>query len=122
MKYKTTIELVTEAKDKNEAIEIAGEYLSGNIMSGVDMKCLTRPVMRYGGKVIASISVSLALVIVGFVVTLQTKTVQNVFHGGASISAVQPPLKTSSIEKKDSSFKKEWEDKQTRQMLDYIKR
>ena len=37
MKYRTVIEVVTEAKDKSEAIEIVGEYLSGDILSGVQM-------------------------------------------------------------------------------------
>ena len=54
MKYKTTIEIVADAGDKSEAMEIAGEYLSGNLISGVRMKCRTNPV--YVSKVRAAAS------------------------------------------------------------------
>jgi hypothetical protein len=122
MKYKTTIELITEAKDKNEAVEIAGEYLSGNIISGVQMKCLSKPVALYNGKVVCTIAVTLALVIVGFVVTLQSKAPQSLVSNTAAISAVQPPLKTVADSKKSVDFKKQWEAKQNKQILDYIKK
>jgi hypothetical protein len=122
MKYKTTIELITEAKDKNEAVEIAGEYLSGNIVSGVRMKCLSKPVALYNGKVVCTIAVTLALVIVGFVVTLQSKVPHSLVSNTAAISAVQPPLKTGAADKKSADFKKEWKAKQDKEILDYIKR
>lgn len=122
MKYKTTIELITEASDKNEAVEIAGEYLSGSIASGVQMKCASRPVSRYNGKIIASIAVSLAIVVVGLMVTLQTKTAPTVVQNAAGYNAIQPPLKTQEEAKKDSTFKKEWDDKQTKEILNYLKK
>jgi hypothetical protein len=122
MKYKTTIELTMDAKDKGEAIEIAGEYLSGNIMSGVDMKCMTKRVTLYNGKVIATIAVSLALVIVAFAVGLETKAGHNFIQSSPAISAVQPPLKTSADANKDAAFKKAWEDKKTAEIINYIKR
>jgi len=122
MRYKTTIEIITEAKDKHEAAEIAGEYLSGDIVSGVSMKCGSRPVSCYNGKVVASIAVSLAIVIVGLVATLQTKTPGIIGRGSASFDAVQPPLKTSVVVEKDSKFKKEWQEKKTKEILNFIKK
>ena len=39
MKYKTIIELICDAADKEDAFHIAGEYLRGEVESGVEMKC-----------------------------------------------------------------------------------
>ena len=122
MRYKTTIEIVTEASNKHEAAEIAGEYLSGDIVSGVKMKCASRPVPSYNGKVVASVAVSLAIIIVGLVVTLQTKTPGMMGRSSASFDAVQPPLKTSVVVEKDSNFKKEWQEKKTKEILNFIKK
>ena len=60
MKFKTTIKLITEAKDKNEAMEIAGEYLSGNLATGVDMKLHTVSVRRNRQLLAGAIMVVLA--------------------------------------------------------------
>ena len=40
VKFKTTIEISSEAENKNEAMEIVGEYLAGYLSSGVDMPSL----------------------------------------------------------------------------------
>ena len=45
-KYKTIIELVMEANDSSEALDIAGEYLRGNIESGVSIKCYSQPLQK----------------------------------------------------------------------------
>ncbi|MFH1995843.1 MAG: hypothetical protein ABIJ27_02455 [Candidatus Omnitrophota bacterium] len=46
-RYRTVIEVMTEAEDQHEAADIAGEYLRGNISSGVSMKCSTRPAYKF---------------------------------------------------------------------------
>jgi len=48
-RYRTIIELVTEAEDRHEATDLAGEYLRGNISDGVSMRCSTYPVNRFCG-------------------------------------------------------------------------
>ncbi|UCD54702.1 MAG: hypothetical protein JSV93_04045 [Candidatus Omnitrophota bacterium] len=44
MKYQTVIKILTDAESEHEATDIAGEFLRGNIETGVKMKCYTRPV------------------------------------------------------------------------------
>ena len=45
-RYKTVIEVVTEAEDQFEAVDIAGEYLRGNISNGVSMRCSAYPLQK----------------------------------------------------------------------------
>ena len=119
MKYKTTIEIVTNAQDKNEAMEIVGEYLSGHLSSGVDMKCATRRFSHYAKPVISVIALSLVFFI-GILSIINIKPSKITIGNISGINAVQPPLKTSAtIEKAD--FKKEWEAKQTKEALKLIK-
>lgn len=119
MKYKTTIELVTNAQDKNEAMEIVGEYLSGHLSSGVDMKCYTKRHAPYVKATVSIVALSLVFFI-GILSIINIKPSKITIGNIAGINAVQPPLKTSSsIEKAD--FKKEWEEKQTKEALKFIK-
>jgi len=116
MKYRTTIEIVSEAKDQREAIEIVGEYLSGNINSGVQMKCLTHP---------AQSSIKIAVTTLLFVGLLCGSIFSAIYAkpGAATIpmnpgmSAIQPPLKTSVVDKKSADFKKAWQAAQVKETL-----
>ena len=122
MKYKTTIEIVADAEDRNEAMEIAGEYLSGNLISGVDMRCRTKPVQSFAmAGIVSSIAIFL-LIAVGIVSSINTQGSKVSLSSISGASAIQPPLKTSILDKKDSAFKKEWEQKQAKEILDYIKK
>ena len=47
MKYRTVIELVVEADNEHEATDIAGEYLRGDLESGVRMKFSTKPLTAH---------------------------------------------------------------------------
>jgi len=47
MKYQTVIKILTDAESEHEATDIAGEFLRGNLETGVRMKCYTRPVKSY---------------------------------------------------------------------------
>ncbi|MBI5143578.1 MAG: hypothetical protein HZA30_00725 [Candidatus Omnitrophica bacterium] len=119
MKYKTTIEIVTNAQDNNEAMEIVGEYLSGHLSSGVDMKCSTKRFSPYAKPIISVVALCLVFLI-GILSVINVKPSKITIGNIAGINAVQPPLKTSStIEKAD--FKKEWETKQTKEALKLIK-
>jgi len=122
MKYKTTIEIVAEAEDRDEAMEIAGEYLSGNLISGVDMRCRTKPVQSFK-KVGVVLSIAIfVLVTIGIVSSINTHGSKISLSNISGASAIQPPLKTSILNKKDAEFKKEWENKQAKEILDYIKK
>jgi len=120
MKYKTTIELVSEADNKNEAIEIAGEYLSGNLVSGVEMRCLTMPVRKYN-KYILSTAVVLLLVLIPLLSALCSKHPHNAAAGIGGSDAIQIPLTTSIVDaRKDMEFKRAWQDKQISETLKAI--
>ena len=106
MRYKTRIEITTEAADKNEAIEIVGEYLSGNIVSGIDMRCTTKPVNSQQ-KTIISVAVISLLLLVGIAVSNYTRPTANLSVSVPGVDAVQPPLKTSAKDKVDAKFKKQ---------------
>jgi len=121
MKYKTTIELTLDAADKNEAAEIAGDYLSGNLSSGVNMKCRTRPMQSYN-KYVVSVCAVLLIVTVSAIPIFYPKHSKEITPSMAGIDACQAPLKTSSVDKKDADFKKAWRDRQAKATLDFIKR
>ena len=120
-KYKTKIEITSEASNKDEAMEIVGDYLSGNIASGIGMKYTTNPV-RFYNNTAARITVVMILITLGFLSGVKTKAVYQPAVGICQMAAVQPPLKTSSSNAIDTQFKKEWEDKQTREALNLIKK
>lgn len=117
MKFRTTIEIVSEATDKHEALELVGEYLAGNIISGVDMRCTTRSAVGVKKIIVSCIAVSLFLFI-GIASMGHLKAGTGLFSNLASVSAVQPPLKTSI--NKDADFKKKWDERQATQALSRI--
>jgi len=117
MKYKTIIQITTEATDKSEAMEIVGDYLSGNIMSGVEMKCRTTPRIDYKGGILLGIALFSFVILGG---ALFTSTIGGSSFGTSNLavaSAMQPPLKTSLIASKNDSFKEDWQNKQTKEAL-----
>ena len=116
MKYRTTIEIVSEATDKNEALEIVGDYLSGNINSGVQMKCLTNPAQSYM-KIAVTALLFLALLGGSIFSALYTKPGAPVISATPGMSAIQPPLKTSVTDKKSANFKREWQTLQVKETL-----
>jgi len=116
MKYRTTIEIVSEAKDKNEAMEIVGEYLSGNITSGVHMKCLTDPVNSYA-KIIVTALLFLALLGGSIFSALYSKPGSTTISAVPGVNAIQPPLKTSVVDRKSDDFKKEWQTRQVKEAI-----
>ena len=121
MKFKTTIKLVTEANDKNEATEIAGDYLSGNLTTGVRMKFRTVPV--FSNKERAGIVLVIALIAGVLILPLShSKHTQHFIQNLPEDSVIQPPLKTSPGVEKFSGFKKEWLTRNAQETLSSIKR
>ena len=121
MKFKTTIEIITEADSKAEATEIAGEYLSGNLVSGVKMTCKTRPSSAAKNGAIVALIISL-LVTGGIFSVTQARSPQanNIGLSICGIRGVQPPLKTAPAINVDSGFKKDWNNKITESTLKHI--
>ena len=120
MKFRTVIKLVSDARDKSEALDLVEDYLAGNIVHGVDMKCVTKPVHTHAK--IAGVATLVLAVALGVVMTSNMKHSQNILQNVPGVSAVQPPLNTSSIEAKSSKFKQEWQDRQTQEALNRITR
>jgi hypothetical protein len=121
-KYKTKIEITAPATNKDEAMEIVGDYLSGNIMSGIDMKYSTKQVRFYDHSATKILAVVL-LIGIGFLFSVKTSPqAPHLNIATCQMAAVQPPLKTSNASTDDAKFKKEWEEKQTREALNFIKK
>jgi len=120
MKYKTSIEITSDAANKDEAMEIVGDYLSGNIASGIDMKYATKPVHFYNNSAAKVIVVGL-LITIGFFSGVKAKPQYNFALNTCQMAAVTPPLKTSDANKNDVRFKTEWENKQTAEAINFIK-
>lgn len=119
MRFKTTIQLISNAQDKGEALDLVEEYLAGNIVSGVDMKCVTKPVYR--SNVVGVVTISLAIV-AGILVGSHIRQPQCMIQTIPGASAVQSPLKTSDTAGSNPEFKKEWQDRQNKEALDQISR
>lgn len=115
-KYRTMIEIVSEASSKNEALDIVGEFLSGNITSGVQMKCATDPVQSYARITVVTM---LFLVLLGGSIfsALYTRPGSSVISATPAASAVQLPLKTSVVQKDGVDFKNAWQTMQVKEAL-----
>lgn len=121
MKFKTTIKIVSEARDKNEAMEIAGEYLSGNLATGIDMQLRTNPVHSNNAR--AGIVLAVLFVFGVAVAHLShVKPPQNFISYLPGDSVVQPPLKTSQPDKKAADFKTEWQAKHSQEVLNSLRK
>jgi len=121
MKYRTTIEVVAEAENKKEAMEIVDDYLTGNLISGIDMRCTTRPVRPYVKSAI-SLAVISVLLVAGVLSFMRVDAGSKTISYSPGASTVQPPLKTTAKDISSSDFKKEWEKKHTTEALERIKK
>lgn len=120
MKFKTTIEIIADATSKDEALELAGEYLSGNIASGVDMKCDAKKIYAVSCKSVV-LAIALIAVLFGGLTAVTLRPSHNMTSSPAGLSAVQPPLKTSDKALASSEFKKDWQSKQDKEAINLIK-
>lgn len=120
MRYRTVIEVVTEAKDKSEAMDIVGEYLSGDVLSGVEMKYSTR---RANGVQKAAITITaLSLILTAGIVSVYlTKPIGIAAPSSSGMSAVQPPLQTQILHVRDAQFKSQWQEEHNKEALRKIK-
>ena len=116
-KYKTVIEVVCEAEDKGEALDVAGEYLRGSIDSGVMMRCKTAPLCNTSRMTLNGLCL-LFLVVIGIMSTSFYKTHQSLSVGLAGFDACQAPLKTKIEGKAKIDFKEGWRDQELNKALE----
>jgi len=116
MKFRTVIEVITDADNKIEATDIAGEFLKGEFETGVKMKCHTMPTKQHllirSGLLLSSV-----LFIAGMVSFGLTHNHSQSVARANGVSACQPPLKTGRI----MGFKEEWRDENNKKTLDNSK-
>ena len=117
MKYQTVIKIFTDAESEHEATDIAGEFLRGNLETGIRMKCCTRPLKSYR---LFRVSALLLLIFafIGIASLGYFKTSAIPFSGSKNTNAFQPPLKTSQTTK----FKEAWQEEKNKKVLEYIKK
>ncbi|MFC1570762.1 hypothetical protein ACFL4E_03155 [Candidatus Omnitrophota bacterium] len=122
MKYRTVIELICDASDREEASNIAGDYLKGEVDFGVEMNCKTASLWSHR---VTKYAVSSALVLLVFSTLLlkvtpisveDSKTASSRF-GFQNTYTVMPALKT----KHKADFRKEWEQKKDEAVLEFLK-
>ena len=121
MKYRTMIEIVCEASDKEEAYNTAGEYLRNKIDSGVQMSCKTEPLWAHKAVKYSLSSVLMIMLFAAFL--LRVTPISGEAKSGTGICAsntytIMPELKT----KHTADFKKEWENKKEEAVLEFIKK
>ncbi len=117
MKYQTVIKILTDAESEHEATDIAGEFLRGNLETGIRMKCCTKPLKSCR---LFRVSALLLLIFafIGIASLGYFKSTATSFPGIKNTSAFQPPLKTSQT----IEFKKDWQEEKNRKVLEYIKK
>lgn len=116
MKYKTVIEVVTEAANKDEALNIVGEYLSGDILSAVDMKYSTRSISGLKTAAITITALSIAICIGIFSLNF-LRSSGATFSTIAGSCAVQAPLHTQAINAGNLHFKDQWQKEHVKEAL-----
>jgi len=124
MKYRTVIQIVCDAADREDAIHMAGEYLKGELDFGVHMKCDTGSVRAHRAR--KYVMSCLVLFAIFSALAFKVMPVADGAAGGLHVSkpgysntyTIMPALKT----KHKADFKKEWESKKHEAMLDLLKK
>jgi len=121
MLYKTFIELTCEGTDREDASNIAGDYLCGKIDTGVYMKSKTVSV-RTHKTLRAGVSGFMALVVFSLIFLNPVRFIPNTSGKKVNMLApetctVMPALKTQN----QIEFKKDWQSKKEEAILEYIK-
>jgi hypothetical protein len=123
MKYRTVIELICDAADKDDAFHTAGEYLRGEVESGVDMRCKavslkTHRMVRCAAFCFATMFL-LSTLLVGIATKEKNANLKKISDFVLSNTCtIQPVLKT----KHTADFRDKWEDKKDKVMLEYLKK
>ena len=123
MKYRTLIELICEASDREDASNIAGDYLKGDVDFGVEMRCKTVSLWEHRVKKYAVSCTVAVLVLVSFLLKvaptgLQAEKESSAVIGFSNTYTILPALKT----KHKDEFKSDWEKKKNEAVFEYLKK
>ena len=123
MKYRTVLELVCDAPSTEEASNLAGDYLKGEVDFGVEMKCKTVSLVAHNVKKYTVCSIIAALIFSTLLLKVtplggEEKICNSSRIGFRGTYTVTPALKT----KHKADFKKEWLKRKEEAVLDYIKK
>ncbi|MBD3379313.1 MAG: hypothetical protein GF408_02505 [Candidatus Omnitrophica bacterium] len=123
MKYRTIIEVICEASNREEAANIAGEYLKGDLDFGVSMKCKSEALSAHKALKYSAVCMTTVLLLSTLMVKVtpfggNEKVASSFRKGVYNTYTVMPALKT----KHKADFKKEWEAKKDQAILDYLKK
>lgn len=118
MKYRTVLELVTEANNEGDAVDVVGDFLKGDIESGVKMKCSTRPVRPHWLLGVGTACFVLLMVAGGLTFLTGHKNVHAAFTRREHVYAIQPALKTN----KSKQFEEAWHKERNEKVFAYIKK
>ena len=123
MKYRTLIELICEASDREEASNIAGDYLRGEVDFGVEMNCRTASLWEHRVRKYAVSCTVVILVLVSFLLKiaptgLEGKKGGQAVMGFSNTYTILPALKT----KHTDEFRNDWESKRNEVVLEYLKK
>lgn len=110
MQYKTTIEVCTEAADRHEAADIAGEFLRGTVSEGTDVKVRTVSVTTSKVVTLAIAACSTIAIIGSFFAGNQIYSrMAKAEQKTVTSYAIQPPLNTNISESQGKEFKEIWQ-------------
>ncbi|MFH1847256.1 MAG: hypothetical protein ABH869_06865 [Candidatus Omnitrophota bacterium] len=124
MRYRTVIELVCDASDKDDASNIAGDYLKGDLDFGVDMKCKTTSLMAHKVKKYMALGAIAFVLFAALVIKTTPFGCENNCKSGENAGrfyssyTIMPSLKTQDEE----TFKKEWRKSKDEAMIRYLKK
>jgi len=123
MKYRTMIEIICDASDKDDAVNTAGEYLRGGVESGVQMSFKSEAlaahrVAKYGVTLVLALFVFSTMFISGISTSRDARKGESIEFSFPATSTMQPILKTSG----EGDFRSDWELKKEEAILDYIKK
>ncbi|MBU0682979.1 MAG: hypothetical protein ABIH85_04670 [Candidatus Omnitrophota bacterium] len=123
MRYRTVIELICNAEDKDEACNMAGEYLKGDIDFGVQMKFKTVSLLGHKVKRCVLNCTAVCFVVLAGI-TLFAPDVNNsesaknlLYTKLRNTCTVMPALKTQHT----FDFKRDWKKKKDEAVMEYIK-
>ncbi|MFH1797754.1 MAG: hypothetical protein ABH844_00175 [Candidatus Omnitrophota bacterium] len=122
MKYRTVIELICEGQDTEDAGNLAGEYLKGDVDFGVTMKCKTVSLMshqikKYAVLVVAIFIISSSLILKVTPIGVCEKKNGAGYQAFSEISTIGPVLKT----KNKVDFMDKWKKSKEKAVLNYLK-
>ncbi|MDP8298591.1 MAG: hypothetical protein P9L88_01605 [Candidatus Tantalella remota] len=123
MKYRTMVELICDAGNREEAMDLAGDFLNGEVDFGVRMRTKTvalwsHRAKKYTASCIVLLVIFTSLIFKGTTLGGDEKICSSTKYGFRSTYTIMPELKT----KHRSDFKKEWEKKRNEAVLDYLKK